>query len=97
LKQSPDTLNPALLSHGPVQPPPVIPHRGTQPKLPHWMRRFAIRSHLSCVRLGLEILRDDLAPQLVCWAIRWLGIYLWTWIPLWLSWHLRYRLSDWWP
>jgi hypothetical protein len=93
----PDSANPALLDHGPAQPPPVIPHRGPQPRLPRWMRRFAARGHLSYVRLGMEILRAHDSAHLVRRAVRWLGIYLWRWTPLWLAWHMRYRRTHWWP
>ncbi len=94
---APDTANLDLLDHGPADPPPVIPHRGPQPSLPRWLRRFAVRGHLSYVRLGMEILRENRFTQLVRRAVRWLGIYLWTWTPLWLPGHLRYRRKHWWP
>jgi hypothetical protein len=79
---APDAPDLALLDHGPAQPPPVRPHRGAQPNLPRWLRRFAVRGHLSYVRLGLEILRDNRYTRLVRRAVRWLGIYLWIWTPL---------------
>lgn len=94
---APDCADAALLDHGPAQPPPVIPHRGPRLRLPHWMRRFAVRGHLSYVRLGMEVLRDKHLAPLVRRAVRWLGLYLWTLTPLWLPRHLRYRLHHWWP
>ncbi len=93
----PDTPDADLLAHGPAQPPPVIPHRGPQPHLPHWMRRFAARGWLSYVRLGLEILRAPAWSTLVRRAVHWLGVYLWTTTPLWRPWQRRYRLKHWWP
>lgn len=86
-----------LLAQGPAQPPPVIPHRGTTPKLPTWMRPFAVRGHLSYVRLGMEILRINDFALLVRRAVRWLAIYLWVWSPLWRPWQVCYRLKHWWP
>ena len=94
---APDCPDLDLFDHGPAQPPAVIPHRGLQPKLPHWMRRFACRGCLSYVRLGMEVLRDPHFATLVRRAVRWLGLYLWTMSPLWLPWHQRYRRKHWWP
>lgn len=71
-----------LLAQGPAQPPPVIPHRGPTPPLPAWMRRFAVRGHLSYVRLGMEILRAFDLGSLVRRAVRWLAIYAWQWRPM---------------
>lgn len=93
----PDAPDPDLLAHGPAQPPPVIPHRGPQPDLPGWMRRFAVRGWLSYVRLGLEVLRDHELTSLVRRTVRWLGIYLWTLTPLWRPSQQRYRRKHWWP
>jgi hypothetical protein len=93
----PDAPDPDLLTHGPAQPPPVIAHRGPQPHLPDWMRRFAARGWLSYVRLGQEVLRDPDLTTLVRRAVRWLGVYLWTLTPLWLPWHRRHRRKHWWP
>jgi len=96
---SPNTDSLELLRQGPAQPPPAIPHRGPTPKLPPWMKRFAVRGPLSHVRLGMEILRakaEDLT-RLVRRAIRWVGIYLWIWPPRWRPWQIRYRLNHWWP
>jgi hypothetical protein len=93
----PDQPDDALLLHGPAQPPPVIPHRGPPPHLPHWMRRFAVRGSLSYVRLGMEILRDQHFAALVRRTVRWQGLYLWTLTPIWLPSHLRYRRKHWWP
>lgn len=87
----------SLINQGPASPPPVLPHRGPTPPLPAWMRRFATRGHLSYVRLGLEILRDNAFPSLVTRAVRWLGLYLWLLAPLWHPRQLRYRLRHWWP
>ncbi len=42
------------------------------------MRRFAVRRHLSYVRLGMEILRTGDLANLVRRAIRWLAMYLWA-------------------
>ncbi len=86
-----------LLKQGPAQPPPVIPHRGPAPRLARWLRRFAVRGHLSYVRLGLEILRLDDLGRLVRRAVHWLGIFLWPFTPLWTPRQLRYRLLYWWP
>lgn len=86
-----------LLDQGPALPPAIIPHRGPTPPLPEWMKRFAVRGHLSYVRLGLEILRSPDLAYLVRRAVRWLGIYLWPWRPAWLPWQVRYRLKHWWP
>jgi len=86
-----------LLGEGPALPPAIIPHRGPSPQLPHWMKRFAVRGHLSYVRLGLEILRSSDLTTLVRRAIRWLGIQLWPWRPAWRPWQIRYRLKHWWP
>jgi hypothetical protein len=86
-----------LLAQGPAQPPPVIPHRGPRPPLPAWMRRFAVRGHLSYVRLGLEILRALDLGSLVRQAVRWLAIYAWAWRPMWRPWQIRYRLQHCWP
>src|SRR5947209_7010122 len=36
-----------LLEQGPARPPPVQPHRGPQPKLAAWEKRFAARGQLS--------------------------------------------------
>jgi hypothetical protein len=94
---APDCPNLDLLDHGPAQPPAVMPHRPAQRKLPHWMRRFAVRGPLSYVRLGMEILRDRQFTPLIRRAVRWLGLYLWTLTPLWLPWHHRYRTKHWWP
>ncbi|MCK4471198.1 MAG: hypothetical protein KAW49_05365, partial [Anaerolineae bacterium] len=74
----PNTDAVELLDQGPAQPPPVIPHRGPTPKLGSWMRRFAVRRHLSYVRLGMEILRTGDLANLVRRAIRWLAMYLWA-------------------
>jgi hypothetical protein len=93
----PNTTAVDLLAQGPAQPPPVIPHRGPTPKLPAWMRPFAVRGHLSYVRLGMEILRAKDFALLVRRAVRWLAIYLWIWCPLWRPWQIRYRLQHWWP
>lgn len=93
----PDDPDPDLLLHGPAQPSAVRPHRGPLDPLPHWMRRFAVRGGLSYVRLGMEVLRDQHLAALVRRAVRWLGIYLWTLTPLWLSWHRRHRHKHWWP
>ena len=86
-----------LLEHGPAQPPPVIPHRGPKLRLPHWLRRFAVRGYLSYVRLGMEVLRDKHFTLLVRRTVRWLGLYFWISTPFWLPWHRRYRLKHWWP
>lgn len=86
-----------LLDQGPAQPPSPIPHRGSTPKLPSWMRRFAARGHLSYIRLGMEILRTQDLVHLVRRAVRWLGLYLWRLSPLWRRWQIRYRLRHWWP
>lgn len=93
----PNTEDMELLAQGPAQPPPVIPHRGPTPPLPAWMRRFAVRGHLSYVRLGMEILRALDLGSLVRRAVRWLAIYAWTWRPMWRPWQIRYRLKNWWP
>lgn len=95
----PNSDNLKLLKEGPAQPPEVVPHRGPTPKLPSWMKPFAVRGPLSYVRLGMEILRakaEDLS-HLVRRAIRWVGIYLWIWRPKWRPWQVRYRLNHWWP
>ncbi|MGE5601799.1 MAG: hypothetical protein ACM30E_02035, partial [Nitrososphaerales archaeon] len=94
---APDCPDLDLLDHGPALPPPVIPHRGPQLRLPPWMRRFAVRGYLSYVRLGMEILRDDHLTLLVRRMVRWLGLYFWTLTPVWLARHRRYRFKHWWP
>jgi hypothetical protein len=82
---------------GPAIPPPVLPHRGPTPRLPPGLRRFAVRGWLSYVRLGLEVLRaPDLRP-LIRRALRWLGLYLWPYTPLWRPRQERYRRLHWWP
>lgn len=85
-----------LLTAGPGVPPPAVPHRGSRPQLPRWMRRFAARGHLSYVRLGREVLRAPDLGQLVRRLVHWLGLYLWSFRPEWRPWHLRYRLRRWW-
>ena len=86
-----------LLDQGPAAPPPVRPHRGPPARLPGWMRRFAARGTLSYLRLGAEVLRAPDLARIVRRCVRWLGIYLWTWTPLWYPWQRRYRLKRWWP
>jgi hypothetical protein len=93
----PNTTALDMLDQGPAQPPPVIPHRGPTPKLPRWMRPFAVRGHLSYVRLGMEILRASDLVTLVRRAVRWLAIHLWRLRPPWRPWQVRYRLRHWWP
>jgi hypothetical protein len=93
----PDCPDLDLLDHGPALPPPVIPHRSPQLRLPHWMRRFAVRGYLSYVRLGMEILRDPHLTPLVRRMVRWLGLYFWILRPFWRARHRRYRFQHWWP
>jgi hypothetical protein len=88
---------PELLELGPSLPPPVLPHRGPTPPLPHWLRRFAVRGWLSYIRLGLAVLRAPDLRWLLRRAIRWLGLYLWSATPLWRPWQDRYRRLHWWP
>lgn len=85
-----------LLEQGPAAPPPAQPHRGPAPRVPAWMRRFAARGVLSYVRLGREVLLAPDLPHIVRRCVRWLGIYLWLWVPLWYPWQRRYRFRRWW-
>ena len=62
---------------------------------PQWLKRFAVRGHLSYVRLGMEILRSPGLTHLVRRAVRWLGIHLWPWRPAWRPRQVRYRLRHW--
>jgi hypothetical protein len=94
---APDCPNRELLEHGPAQPPPVCPHRRPNAQPPTWMRRFAARSPLSYVRLGMEVMRDHLLAPLVRRTVRWLGLYLWITTPLWSPKQLPYRRIHWWP
>ncbi len=84
------------LDAGPSAPPPVLPHRGSTPKLPEWLRLFAARGWLSYVRLGKEIIFSTAFHQLLHRMVRWLAGYLWPKTPTWLPWQLRYRLRHWW-
>jgi hypothetical protein len=86
-----------LLEQGPAAPPPARPHRGPPARLPGWMRRFAARGSLSYLRLGAEVLRAPDLARIVRRCVRWLGIYLWIWTPVWYPWQRRYRLKRWWP
>ena len=91
-----DLTDLALLDQGPADPPPIVPHRGAQPKPPPRLKRFVARGPLSYVRLGREVLRaPDLLP-IVARLVRWLTVYLWSWTPLWHPAQLRYRLHAWW-
>lgn len=80
----------------PAQPPPVVPHRGPVPKLAPWQRRFAVRGHLSYVRLGLEVLRAPDLHWLVAHLAHWLGDFLDWLTPIWRPWQRRYRRRHWW-
>jgi len=86
----------ALLGQGPSLPPPVQPHRGPQPKLAAWEKRFAARGHLSYVRLGCEVLRAPDLGGIVRRLAHWLGILLWCWAPAWSRRQRRYRQRQWW-
>ena len=87
----------ALIRQGPAMPPAPLPHRGPTPPLPQWMKRFAVRGHLSYVRLGLEVLRAPDLVTLLRRLVHWLGIYLWPFAPAWSKRQLRYRRQHWWP
>jgi hypothetical protein len=69
---SPNTTAVELLAQGPAKPP-VIPHRGPTPRLPAWIRPFAVRGHLSYVRLGMEILRANDSAFLLRRTVRWVA------------------------
>lgn len=91
-----DLTDLARLDQGPADPPPIVPHRGPQPKPPARLKRFVARGSLSYVRLGREVLRaPDLLP-IVARFVRWLTVYLWSWTPLWHPAQVRYRLHAWW-
>jgi len=60
------------------------------------MRRFAARGALSYVRLGAEVLRAPDLARVVRRCVRWLGLYLWPWAPLWYPRQRRYRRARWW-
>jgi hypothetical protein len=96
LESAPPHSSLPVLDQGPSQPPPVLPHRGPTPKLPPWMRRFAVRGHLSYVRLGWEVLQASDLRYILRRLAHWLGLYLWPWTPLWRPWQVRYRLTAWW-
>jgi hypothetical protein len=95
LSRTPGNLD--FLNEGPGLPPPVLPHRGDIPKLPRWMRRFAVWGPLSYVRLGMEVLRAPDLGNILHRLVRWLGAKLWHLTPLWRPWQIRYRLNSWWP
>jgi hypothetical protein len=91
-----DLTDSTILAQGPADPPPIVPHRGTPPKPPPWLKRFVAWGPLSYVRLGREVLRSpDLRP-IVARLTRWLTAYLWSWAPLWHPPQVRYRLRSWW-
>lgn len=85
-----------LLGQGPAPPPPVCPHRGAAPAIPPWLRRFTARGPLSYVRLGLEVIRAPDLGYILCRLVHWLGLYLWTTMPPWRPYQVRYRLRHWW-
>src|SRR5438477_4758176 len=91
---SPPTV--PLLEQGPALPPPVQPHRGPQPKLAAWEKRFAARGHLSYVRLGCEVLRAPDLGGIVRRLAHWVGIFLWCFAPAWSRRQRRYRRRTWW-
>jgi hypothetical protein len=94
LSRTPGNLH--LLDEGPGLPPPVLPHRGDIPKVPAWMRRFAVWGPLSYVRLGMEVLRAPDLGNILHRLVRWLGARLWHLTPPWRPWQLRYRINCWW-
>jgi hypothetical protein len=91
-----DLTDLARLDHGPADPPPIVPHRGPQPKPPLRLKRFVARGPLSYVRLGREVLRTPDMLPIIARLVRWLTVYLWSWTPLWHPAQLRYRLLAWW-
>ncbi len=95
LSRTPGNLD--FLDEGPSLPPPVLPHRGDIPKVPGWMRRFAVWGQLSYVRLGMEVLRAPDLGNILHRLVRWLGAKLWHLTPLWRPWQIRYRVKCWWP